>query len=161
MPVPHPIGPPKGGAVGLYTVIGVKLAKGLLFLMAALGIYSLLGDDLAAEFEKVLVLLRQNPDHGVWAMVAAKLDSLTPTGVASLALGSLLYAVLLFVESLGLSWRCGWAVWLAIGETAFFIPLEVIELVRVFRLGVAVLLVANAAIVWYLTRNRRRLLPTG
>jgi uncharacterized membrane protein (DUF2068 family) len=138
-------------------VIAIKLGKGLLLLAAALGIYSLLGDNLAAEFEKLLIALRQNPEHDFWVAVTAKVDTLTPTGIKSLASGTLLYAVLLFVESLGLSRRCGWAVWLAIGETAFFIPLEVFELLRAFRFGIALLLIANAGIVWYLARNRERL----
>lgn len=150
-------GPPRKSVVGLYTVIAYKLGKGLLLLAAALGIYSLLGDDLAAGFEKLLIVLRQNPERDFWMAVTAKLEALTPGGIRSLASGTLLYAVLLFVESLGLFWRCWWAVWLAISETAFFIPIEVLELLKGFRIGIGILLIANALVVWYLARNRERL----
>lgn len=149
--------PPRKRAAGLYTVIAIKLGKGLLLLAMALGIYSLLGDDLAAKFEKLLVMLRQNPEHDFWTAVTAKVETLTPTGIKSLASGTLSYSVLLFVESLGLSWRRSWAVWLAISETAFFIPIEVMELLKSFRVGVGILLIANVLIVWYLARNRERL----
>lgn len=144
-------------AAGLYTVIAIKLGKSLLLAAAALGIYSLLGDDLSAEFEKLLRTLGQNPEHDFWTTVSAKLDTLTPGGLKSLASGTLLYAVLLFVESLGLIGRRGWAAWLAIGETAFFIPIELIDLLHRFRAGIAVLLVVNVLIVAYLVRNRQTL----
>lgn len=144
-------------ATGLYTVIAIKLGKGLLLLAVALGIYSLLGDDLAQQFEDLLLLLRQNPEHDFWAAVAARVEALTPTGIKSLASGTLLYALLLFVESLGLFWRAGWAVWLAIGETAFFIPIEVLDLLERFRPGIGVLLIVNLLIVAYLVRHRRSL----
>lgn len=142
-------------AAGLYTVIAIKLGKGLLLAAAALGLYSLLGDDLSAEFEKLLRVFGQNPEHDFWAAVSARLDTLTPGGLKSLASGTLLYSGLLFVESLGLFWRRAWAGWLAIGETAFFIPIEVIDLLHRFRAGIALLLVVNALIVAYLVRNRQ------
>jgi uncharacterized membrane protein (DUF2068 family) len=142
-------------AAGLYTVIALKLGKGLLLLAVALGIYSLLGNNLSQEFEELLRLLRQNPEHDFWTAVAAKVEALTPGGIKSLASGTLLYAVLLFVESLGLFWRSGWAVWLAIGETGFFIPIEVLDLLHTFRVGIVLLLIVNVLIVAYLVRNRQ------
>lgn len=151
-----PPAPPRRFA-GLYTIIVVKLGKALLLLAVALGIYSLLGNNLAQEFETLLRLLRQNPEHEFWTTLGARFELLTPAGIRSLALGTLLYAGLLVIESLGLLWGSWWAVWLAIAETAFFIPLELADLCRRFRLGIALLLVANVLIVAYLVRHRRRL----
>lgn len=144
-------------ATGLYTVIAIKLGKGLLLLALALGIYSLLGDNLAREYDELLHWLRQNPEHDFWAAVGAKIETLSPGVITSVASGTLLYAVLLFVESFGLFLRAAWAAWLAISETAFFIPIEVFELVRDFRFGIALLMAVNALMVWYLVRNRKRL----
>jgi uncharacterized membrane protein (DUF2068 family) len=150
------LAPPRRAA-GLYTIVVVKLGKALLLLAVALGIYSLLGNNLAREFEDLLRLLRQNPEHEFWTTLAARVEQLTPAGIKSLASGTLLYAVLLVVESLGLLWGSWWAVWLAIAETAFFIPIEMMDLFHRFRLGIALLLVVNVLIVTYLVRNRRRL----
>ena len=36
----------------------------------------------------------------------------------------------MIVGGMGLAFRAQWAVWLAIGESAFFIPIEIFELVR-------------------------------
>jgi uncharacterized membrane protein (DUF2068 family) len=70
-----------------------------------------------------------------------------------------------------LALRATWAIWLAIGESAFFIPIEVYEIVKRRlpqpeqrhmmvahpRLGLAVVLGLNILIVWYLYKNRNRL----
>ena len=49
---------------------------------------------------------------------------------AWLASGTLLYGLFLLVGGTGLAFRANWAIWLAIGESAFFIPIEIFELVR-------------------------------
>lgn len=149
--------PAKRGVAGLYSVIGIKLGKALLLLGLAAGIFSLLGDDLRVESDRLARWLRQDPEDQFWLALADKLRAVTPAGIRWLASGTLMYSGLLFVESVGLVLRAGWAAWLAIGETAFFIPVEVVELVRQFRLGVLALLVVNLLIVVYLARNRDRL----
>lgn len=151
---------PRNGA-GLYTVTAIKLGKGLLLLALAVGIFSLADNDLPRELEALLRALHQDPAHEFWAALAAKLETLTPAGVRSLASGTLLYALLLFVEGLGLLGGCGWAVWLAIGETAFFIPIEVLDLLHRFRWGIAAILAANMLIVAWLVRYRHRWFKHG
>ncbi len=74
-----------------------------------------------------------------------------------LVAGFLIYAVLLFVESAGLAFRAYWAVWMAIGETAFFIPIEIFDLVKHPTWLVSAILLVNLLIVLYLVRNRDRL----
>jgi len=88
------------------------------------------------------------------------------------ASGTMLYGLFLFVGGTGLAFRAKWAIWLAIGESAFFIPIEVFELVRrrvpvsedhphpLFphpHIGLAIVLALNILIVWYLLKNRERL----
>ena len=46
------------------------------------------------------------------------------------AIGSLLYSLFSLVEGVGLMFRVSWAGWLAIGESAFFIPIEILELIH-------------------------------
>ena len=61
------------------------------------------------------------------------------------------------VEGVGLIFRVGWAGWLAIGESAFFIPIELFELVHRPSRVVFVVLALNIFMVWYLFVNRNRL----
>jgi uncharacterized membrane protein (DUF2068 family) len=78
-----------------------------------------------------------------------------------------------------LALRAKWAIWLTIGESAFFIPIEILELTRLHprveqpddpaaippvhhffthpKIGLAIVLALNILIVWYLFNNRQRL----
>lgn len=48
---------------GLYTIIAIKLVKGILLLFIALGIYSFFGEDLRAEFGRFLRRINIDPEH--------------------------------------------------------------------------------------------------
>lgn len=87
-----------------------------------------------------------------------------------MATGILLYILFSLVEGFGLMFRASWAPWLTVGETAFFIPIEIFELIRRPesnhpqpelldhpKLGLMAALAWNVLIVWYLYANRKRL----
>ena len=61
-------------------------------------------------------------------------------------------AVLYSVEAIGLALRKRWAAWLTLIPTAALLPLEAIRLAQAPGIIRAGLLVANAAVVWYLAR---------
>ena len=144
-------------AAGLYTIISIKLGKSLLLFGIALGIYSLIGEDLGSELERFLRYVRLDPEHQFFADLGARLQAMTPSSIRWIASGTLLYGLLLLVESVGMMFRVFWAAWLAIGETAFFIPIEVYGLMKDFSLTVLIILIMNVAIVRYLVRNRDQL----
>jgi len=147
--------PVKKRAAGLYTIIAIKLGKGLLLLGVSLGIYSLMGDDLREEFERFLRFVNLDPETQFFAALGMRLQGITSTNLGWLASGGLLYAALLFCESIGMMFRAYWAAWLAIGETAFFIPIEVLDLLqRGFTNVIGLILIVNMLIVVYLARNR-------
>ena len=149
--------PVKKRAPALYAIIAAKLGKGLLLIGIAMGIYSLMGEDLRGEFERFLRWVKLDPEHEFFAALGEKLQAVTPSNIQWIASGTLLYGLLLLVESIGMTFRAFWAAWLAISETAFFIPIEVYELVRHFSPTVLAILVLNVVIVWYLVENRNRL----
>ena len=66
----------------------------------------------------------------------------------------MVYSLISFVEGVGLMFRVSWAGWLAIGESAFFIPIEVRELILRPHWFVLCVLAFNVLIVWYLYANR-------
>jgi uncharacterized membrane protein (DUF2068 family) len=141
----------------LWFIILIKLGKALLLLLLAAGFFSLIGRDIGEVFDHVLRWARLDPEQRFFARLGANLEKITPTNLKWLASGSLLYAALLAVEGLGLIRRSWWAVWLAIGETAFFIPLEVFDLLGHFTWLMVVVLGLNVLIVAYLVVNRDRL----
>lgn len=149
--------PARKRVTGLYTIIAIKLAKAVLLVFIALGIYSLLGDDLRVEFDRFLRWINVDPEHKFFSDLGRKIQRVTPDNIRWVAWGTLLYGLLLLVESVGLMFRASWAVWLAIGETAFFIPIEIYELMHGYSLTLLVILFVNLLIVLYLVRNRQRL----
>ena len=149
---------PRERAPGLYAIIAFKLVKGGLLLALALGVYSLIGDDLTAALESVLRALRIDPEREFFEALGARLAHVTPATIGWVATGTLLYALLSLVEAVGLMFRWSWAGWMVIGESAFFIPIEIHHLMEGFAPVLFAVLLVNVMIVVYLYRNRRRVL---
>ncbi len=147
----------KKRAPTLYAIIAMKLLKGALFVALAVTAYKLSDNDLPAEFRKLLQFLRLNPERKFFTDLALKIGELSAAKVVWTAAATLAYSLFSLVEGVGLMFRVGWAGWLAIGESAFFIPIEVYDLIRGFRLSVFIILLINVVIVWYLLRNRQTL----
>jgi len=144
-------------APALWIIIVFKLGKSLLLMLLAFGFFSLIGRDIGEVFDSVLRFVRIEPEQRFFARLGNQLVKITPSNLSWLASGSMLYALLLAIEGYGLIRRYWWAVWLAIGETAFFIPLEVFKLLEELSALMLVVLALNIAIVAYLIRNRERL----
>ncbi len=147
----------KKRAPTLYAIIAMKLLKGLLFVSLAFIAYTLSDNDLPFEYRRLLHFLRVNPESKFFADLALQVGKLSENRVLEVAAGTFLYSLFSLVEGVGLIFRVGWAGWLAIGESSFFIPIEVYELVHRFSKTVAVILILNVIIVWYLLKNRQRL----
>jgi uncharacterized membrane protein (DUF2068 family) len=146
----------------LYVIIAFKLLKGLLFVVLAIAVYTVSDNDLPAEFQRLLHVLRVNPERKFFVDLAFQVGQLTEARVRWAALGTLVYSLFSLVEGIGLAFRVSWAGWLAIGESAFFIPIEIYELMNRanrerFPWFVFGILIANVVIVWYLFQNRERL----
>ena len=164
---------PKERAPTLYFIVAIKLIKGTALLLLGLSIFSLRNKDLPELFNDFLEWVHLDPERRFFAAIATWLDTLTPANMSAVAFGTFLCGLFLIVLGLGLAFRVKWAIWLAIGESAFFIPIEIFELVRhripgtadhprpeLFshpRLGLAIVLALNVMIVWYLLQNRKRL----
>jgi uncharacterized membrane protein (DUF2068 family) len=156
----------KKRAPTLYAIIGIKLLKGLLFVTLAIMAYTLSDNDLPAEYRNLLQNLRLNPERSFWADLAVQIGQLTEVKVLWAAAGTLVYSLFSLVEGVGLMFRVSWAGWLAIGESAFFIPIEIYDLVQQaapdrprpgHTVTILIILGLNILIVWYLLQNRRRL----
>jgi len=155
----------------LYLIIADKLFKGVLSLLLAFGVYKMAGVDLSDLFDRLVRWVHLDPEDRFLTDLVDLIDQITPANMRWVATGTLLYSLFSLVEGLGLIFRAKWAIWLAIGESAFFIPIEIYELVRRHvlnhpqpellshpKLSLLVVLGCNVLIVWYLYANRKRLL---
>ena len=143
----------------LYFIIGFKLIKGSLFVALAVTVYALSDNNLPYEYQRLMNLLQVHPANKFFAHLAQSVGKLTENDLLWTALGTLIYSSFSLVEGVGMIFRQGWAGWLAIGESAFFIPIEIYELLRPehFSWFVFAIMVINIVIVWYLFVNRDRL----
>jgi len=151
------IAPKPKRAPTLYFIIGAKLFKAALALGLALFILKLAGQDLSEAFDRLLHWFHLDPEGRFFAELGDKLDHVTPANVRWVGVATVFYSLISLVEGVGLIFRVSWAGWMAIGESAFFIPIEVRELIvrpHGFVLGV---LAFNVLIVWYLFANRHRI----
>lgn len=156
----------------LYAIVGFKLLKGLAALLLALGAYSLTDNNLPDEFRKLLELLHIDPEKRFFLDLADRVGQITPDNLKWLAAGSIVYSLFMLLQAGGLLFRVSWIVWLVIAESAFFVPIEIFELVHrrmpnaenhphFFahpKISIAIVLAVNVAIVWYLFKNRARII---
>jgi len=173
MPDTKKIPKTKNRAPTLYFIIAVKLIKGAALLSLALGVLSLANKDLPDLFNQFLEWVHLDPERSFFTAIGDWLDTITPNNMRVVASGMSLCGLFLLVEGFGLAFRAKWAIWLTIAESAFFIPVEIFELLRRHRpetdeqphpqffhhpkIGLLIVLALNIMIVWYLLVNRKRL----
>jgi uncharacterized membrane protein (DUF2068 family) len=146
----------------LYAITVFKLVKGLICLALAVWIYRHSDRDLPAEYQNFMEWMhthwvKLNPERQFWTDLAKAVEDLTETRVRHFAIGTFLYSLFSLIEGFGLMFRVKWAGWMTIGESAFFIPIEIHHLIHNPSKFVFAILVANIIIVCYLFRNRERL----
>lgn len=148
--------PPR--APTLYIIVGFKLLKGLGALLLALGVYSLRDNSLPYEFDRLVEFLHVDPENKFISELADRVAEITPSNLHWVAIFSVLYSLFIMLQAFGLMFRVRWIVWLVIGESAFFLPIELFELVHKpswIKLGI---IGVNVLIVWYLYSNRGRII---
>ena len=154
----------------LYFIVAIKFVKGVAALLVALGAFRLTDENLPADFRRLLEFFHIDPEKRFFLEVADRLAEITPKNLEWTVTLSIVYSAVMFLQAIGLAFRVSWIVWLVICESAFFIPIEIFELVRKHvpnadhphlinpKIGFAIVLVLNVAIVWYLFKNRERLI---
>ena len=144
-------------APALTAIITLKLGKGVLFTLLAIGFWALSDNDLPSEYDHLLRTFHLDGKRHFYMELAAQIARIKETDVLWIAGFTLAYGLLSLTEGVGLIYRQGWASWLAIAESALFIPAEVAKLAGHFSLAVLAVLIINLFIVVYLFRNRNRL----
>jgi uncharacterized membrane protein (DUF2068 family) len=142
---------------GLRGIIAIKAFYGILFFLIGLGVFALINKDISDLAEKAADSLGIDPENGNFNAFLEWLTGISPKQIAAVGLGTILYSGLYLTMAWGLHLRQAWAEWLTIVATGLFIPVEIYEVVRSWRLTYVLVLVINASIVWYLLRRRARL----
>jgi uncharacterized membrane protein (DUF2068 family) len=150
----------------LYAIILFKIMKGILFFGFGIALYCQANHNLPKEWEDflnqpfvghVFERLRIHPENKFFQHIAQQIENVTVSQVHVWALGTMLFSLFPLVEGIGMLYRAGWAGWLAIGESAFFVPIELYELAKRFSHYMLLVMICNILIVWYLYAYRETL----
>jgi uncharacterized membrane protein (DUF2068 family) len=152
----------KGGhSAGLYAIGIYKLFECALLIAAGFGTLKLLHKDIESVVTHWIHVLRVDPDNRYIHALMEKAFSVSPKQLKELSAGTFFYALLRFLEGIGLVLRKRWGEYLTIVVTALFIPLEIWEMVRRFTAIKMAVFIVNVAIVVYLAVGLRRSQGTG
>lgn len=146
---------------GLRTVAILEASKGLVVLIAGLGLLTALGDDVGAFADQWVRQMHLNPASHYPQIFIEMMSNLDNTHLWLLAGLAVLYSTVRLVEAYGLWSQRRWAEWLAALGGAIYIPIEIYELFRrVSLISVGALLInlgIVAYMVWILQESRSRL----
>jgi len=128
---------------------GFKLVKGILLLVTAAGLLSLLHKDQAAAISNVVQRMSVDPHARYFRAFVEKFMQLSPK-LPLISIGTFFYGVLYCGEGVGLLKRKHWAEYLTVITTASFLPLEIYEMVHQATVTKGIVIALNFAIVLYL-----------
>ncbi|MGA2456992.1 MAG: DUF2127 domain-containing protein [Terriglobales bacterium] len=140
---------------GVRTVATFEFTKGIVVVLAGLGVFSMRHKNIWGVTDSFLEFLHVSPHHlhflGVFVALMHRVSDVRLWKIATVAA---VYVTLRFIEAYGLWFVRPWAEWLAFASGAIYIPFEAADLLRRpdwFRLLVIVI---NVGIVLYMLMLR-------
>jgi uncharacterized membrane protein (DUF2068 family) len=147
---------------GVRTVATIEFSKGVVVVLAGLGVFSMRHKDIWGIAESFLEFFHANPYRHYVGVFIDLVSKISDVRLWKIATAASIYVIIRFVEAYGLWYALPWAEWLAFASGTIYIPFEVADLVHRptwFRLLV---LVVNLTIVLYMlylrldAREKRR-----
>jgi uncharacterized membrane protein (DUF2068 family) len=141
---------PHKAPLGLRTVAIFEMSKGLLVLIAGLGLLSLVHRDAEQVAEQIVQLIGLNPAHRYPHIFIDAASRLNDAKLWFLSAAALVYSTVRFVETYGLWHELPWAEWFAVISAGLYLPVELYKLYE--KPGIVSLAVPliNIGIVIYL-----------
>jgi uncharacterized membrane protein (DUF2068 family) len=157
---------------GLRGIALFEAAKGLLAVMVAIWLLSLLHKDIQDVAEHLLHFLhrifRLNPDGHLARSIIRGARRVTPGNLHLWIGGTILYSIIRFAEAAGLWLEKQWAEWFALISGCLYLPIEIYELAHHATPIKWAIFATNLLIVAYLAwllrdlhNDRKRLEATG
>ena len=138
-----------GHKLGVRTVALFEAAKGLVVVMAGLGLLALIHRDAQAVAEEIVRYLHLNPAKQIPRIFLEASTRVTDARLWALALTAAIYSTIRFAEAYGLWRQQIWAEWFGILSGSIYLPVELYELtVRISPPRLAVFLVNLLVVGW-------------
>src|SRR6202050_3497796 len=152
--IPHPRIDDPAHIRGVRTVATLEFSKGMVVVLAGLGVFSMRPKDIWGVAESFLEFCRVNPHHHYVGVFIDLVYRLSDVRLWKIAVVASVYVILRFIEAYGLWYVRPWAEWMAIASGSIYIPFEAADVLRRadwFRL---LILGMNLAIVLYMLMLR-------
>jgi uncharacterized membrane protein (DUF2068 family) len=152
--IPHLVIDDPAHIKGVRTVATVEFTKGIVVVLAGLGVFSMRRMDIWGIAESFLEFFHVNPLNHYVGVFIDLVYRVSDVRLWKIALVASVYVIIRFVEAYGLWYTRPWAEWMAIASGSIYIPFEVADLSRRpdwFRL---LILVINVGIVLYMLMLR-------
>jgi uncharacterized membrane protein (DUF2068 family) len=115
---------------GLRAIAIVEALKGVVVLLLAFGLLSLLHKDVEDVTENMLFHMHISPVHRFGEAVLRAASKMTDTRLWEITIGGVAYSLVRFIEAWGLWNRRVWAEWFALLSGAMYLPLEIAKLLE-------------------------------
>lgn len=128
--IPHPFIPDPAHIKGVRTVATFEFSKGMVVVLAGLGVFSMRHKDIWGVAESLLEFLHVNPHHHFVGIFIDLVYRVSDVRLWKIAVVASIYVILRFVEAYGLWYIRPWAEWMAIASGSIYIPFEIDDLLR-------------------------------
>jgi uncharacterized membrane protein (DUF2068 family) len=135
---------------GLRAVALLEGAKGLLVLLTGFGILSLIHKDIHLAAVRLVQHLHINPASHYPEIFLDLASRVTDIQLWTIAFDAMLYAIVRFVEAIGLWMQMQWAKWFGLLTGGIFIPVELYDVMQGVTWPKVSVLIVNVIIVVYL-----------
>jgi len=140
---------------GVRTVATFEFTKGIVVVLAGLGVFSMRHKDIWGVTESFLEFFHLHPhNHHLVGVFVALMHRVSDVRLWKVATVAAIYVTLRFIEAYGLWFVRPWAEWLAFASGAIYIPFEAADLLRRPDGIRLLIIVINVAIVLYMLMLR-------
>ncbi len=147
---------------GVRTVATIEFTKGVIVVLAGLGLFSMRHRDIWGVAESFLEFLHANPYRHYVGVFIDLVSRLSDVRLWKIAVAASLYTSVRFVEAFGLWYALPWAEWMAAISGVIYIPFEIADLIHHPTWIRLLILLVNVCIVLYMlylrldAREKRR-----
>ena len=141
--------------MGVTLIVGFKAFLGVLYVLVGIGAFSLRDRNIEAFLVQLVDTISLDRDSHLVESAFKLLPMVTPSLLRNIAIGTLAYGTIEFIQAFGLYYRQIWAEWLIIVFTILLVPVEIYEIFKHATPIKFLVLVLNVVIVWYLVKRQR------
>ena len=139
---------------GVRTVATLEFTKGIVVVLAGLGVFTMRHKDIWGVTESFLEFFHVNPYHHYVGIFINLVYRVSDIHLWKIALMASIYVALRFIEAYGLWYIRPWAEWLAIASGSIYVPFELEDVLRHPHWFGILVLVINLGIVLYMLALR-------